>query len=169
MTDDARPSRKPAWRWVLTFGAYFFVSAFLDDWIADQFKASMRALVAVGGYWLSNVAVGLLTGTVCYVIHTVISRRLTDQLVNGDPEPVPAHFDYVTQAQPSLWFGWFSGLVFWAVGLLMLLVWYPAAWIFGPIVGTTIIAGGLKSMTHARAMEAQRGGSPGSTKRPPGD
>ncbi|MBD2761380.1 hypothetical protein IEE91_07375 [Kocuria sp. cx-455] len=161
MKDDAKPSRKTVWRWVLIFGGYFFVSAFLDDWIADQFTASMSALVAIGGYWLSNVAVGLLTGTGCYVVYTIISRRLTDQLVNGDPEPLPAHFDYVTQAQPSLWFGWFGGLLFWAVGLVMLIVWYPAAWIVGPIIGTTIIAGGLRSMTHARAMDAQCGGNTG--------
>lgn len=70
----------------------------------------MRALVAIGGYWLSNVA----------------------------------------------------------VGLVMLIIWYPAAWIVGPIVGTTIIAGGLKSMAHARAMDAQRRGNPGGTESPPG-
>lgn len=161
MKGDAKPNRKTVWRWVPIVGVYFFVSAFLDDWIADQFKASMRALVAIGGYWLSNVAVGLVTGTVCYVVYTIINRRLADQLANGDPEPLPAHLDYETQAQPSLWFGWFTGLLFWAVGLVMLFIWYPAAWIFAPIVGTTIIAGGFQSMAHARAMDAQCGGSLG--------
>lgn len=168
MGDDAKPSRKKAWRWVLIFGAYFFVSAFLDDWIAEQFKASIRALVAIGGYWLSNLAVALLTCTVCYILYSVHSRKLTDQLVNGDPEPLPDHLDYVTQAQPGLWFSWFTGLLFWAVGLVMLFHWYPAAWIFAPIVGTTIIASGLKSMNNARMMDAQRGGNPGSAKGLPG-
>lgn len=157
MGDDAKPSRKKGWRWVLIFGAYFFVSAFLDDWIAEQFKASMRALVAIGGYWLSNLAVALLTCTVCYILYSVHSRKLTDQLVNGDPEPLPDHLDYVTQAQPGLWLSWFTGLLFWALGLVMLLIWYPAAWIFAPIVGTSIITGGFKSMAHARMMDAQRG------------
>lgn len=40
--------------------------------------------------------------------------------------------------------------------------------IFEPIVGTTIIASGLKSMNNARMMDAQRGGNPGSAKGLPG-
>lgn len=168
MRDGTKPNREPVWRWILIFGTYFFVSVFLDDWIADQFKASMQALVAIGGYWLSNLAVGLLAGTACYVIYSVHSRKLADQLVNGDPEPLPDHLDYVTQAQPGLWFSWFTGLLFWAVGLVMLFHWYPAAWIFAPIVGTTIIASGLKSMNNARMMDAQRGENPGSAKGLPG-
>lgn len=104
---------------------------------------------------------GLLVGTICYVLYAHHKRRLTRQLVEGDPEPLPAQYDYVTQAKADVWFGWFIGLLFWVVGLVVLFIWYPAAWIFGPIVGTTIIAGGLASMTHARAIDAQRGENPG--------
>lgn len=88
-------------------------------------------------------------------------RRLTRQLVEGDPEPLPAQYDYVTQAKADVWFSWFCGGLFWALGFIMLFIWYPAAWIFGPIVGTTIIASGLQTMTNARMMDAQRGENPG--------
>ncbi len=157
MGDSAKPNRKKAWRWALIFIAYFLVTAFLDDWIADQFKASMRALVAIGGFWLSNLAVGLLAGTVCYIMYAHHKRKLADKLLNGDPEPLPVHSDYVTMAQADAWFCWFGGLIFWAAGLAILFFWYPAAWVFGPIVGTTIIVAGIKTMANARMMDAQRG------------
>lgn len=168
MGENAKPDRKRVWRWVLIFAVYLFVSVFLDNWIVDQFNAAISALVAIGGYWLSNVAVGLLAGTVCYVLHITHKRRLSNQLLRGDPDPLPDHYDYVTQAQAELWFGWFGGVLLWTTGLTMLFFWYPAAWVFGPIVGTTAILSGYTSVSHARKMDAQRGDGRGGGGTAPG-
>lgn len=156
MADDTEHEGRKAWRWALPLVVYFFVSTFLDDWIADRFTTSMHALVSIGGYGLSNLVVGLLVGTACHVCYVLYQRKLLDLQVNGDPEPLRPPYDYQTQAQAGLWLGWLGGVGCWILGAAMLFLWYPAAWVFGPIVGTTLIVAGHRRMAHARIMDAQR-------------
>ncbi|WP_298582986.1 hypothetical protein [uncultured Kocuria sp.] len=118
-------------------------------------------MVAIGGYGFSNAVLGLLTLGVCFIgiqrTH-VRHARLEDE---GDPDPLPAVYDYVTQAQGGVFMGWGAAVLGWAIPLLLLIFVGPlSALTPAPILGTTALIYGRMEMVHARAMDARRGMPP---------
>ena len=157
MADRGPDKGAKARRWILPIAAYFVLQIFLTNWITHRFDSFMRSLTEIGGYGLSNATVGLAVGTVCFIGYKFRERNLHNEQANGDPDPLPSPYSYVTQAQPNLWMCWIIGAALWGIGIAMWFAWYPAAWVAFPIFGTTMIALGRLEMAHARVMDAHRG------------
>lgn len=133
----------------------------------DLMMAVLDWMVTVGGYGFSNAVLGLLTLGVCFIgiqrAH-VRHARLEDE---GDPEPLPAVYDYTTQAQAGLYLGWGAAVLGWAIPALLLVFVGPlSALTPAPIIGTTALIYGRMEMAHAQAMDARRGQPPASADRP---
>lgn len=151
---ERRPFR---WWWI---PAYFIGYIVLDQLL----RAGLNWLVATGGYGLSNAVIGLLGLVLGFVVIQRTHVRHRKLETDGDPEPLPAPYDYVTQAQPGLIMGWVVGVIAWAGTLAMVFFFGPAsAVVLGPIIGTTAIIAGRMEMAHAKVMDARRGRPPAAT------
>ena len=157
---DAGSAGAPRERWAFRWWwipAYFATTFVLDtvgtavwDWV-----------LATGGYGLSNAVAGLITLTVCFVMHSRTRARHQKLEEEGDPEVLPRTTDYVTTATPTVVLCGMAGVVAWAVTVLLLVVaGFSSAWVIGPIIGTAFILGARTESAHARTMDALRGMPP---------
>ncbi|MEX5299289.1 hypothetical protein RCG67_10980 [Kocuria sp. CPCC 205292] len=153
--EPTAPKKARTWLW-------WIAAWFLWTFVADEvLEAALDWMVAVGGYGFSNAVLGLLTLGVCFIAvqrtHVKHARREAE----GDPDPLPAAYDYVTQAQAGLCLGWGAAVLGWALPLLLLILLGPASalspW---PVLGTTALIHGRMEMEHARVMDARRGRPP---------
>lgn len=149
------PKKRRTWLW-------WFAAWFLWTFVADELlEAALDWMVATGGYGFSNAVLGLLTLGVCFIgiqrTHVKHSKLETE----GDPDPLPAVYDYVTQAQGGVFFGWGAAVLGWAIPVLLLIFLGPASalspW---PILGMTALIYGRMEMAHARVMDVRRGRPP---------
>ena len=154
--DAGRPRQRWQFRW-WWIPAYFIGYMILGELL----EASMGWLIATGGYGLSNAVVGLIGLAFCFVLIQRTHVRHRKLEADGDPEPLPASTDYVTQAQPGFFMGWGIGVIAWAGTLAFLASFGPApAVVLGPVIGTTAIIAGRMEMAHAKVMDARRGRPP---------
>lgn len=149
------PKGRRTWLWWLT-------AWFLWTFIADELlEAALDWMVAIGGYGFSNAVLGLVTLGVCFIGIQRTHVKHAKSEAEGDPDPLPAVYDYVTQAQGGVFMGWGAAVLGWAIPLLLLIFLGPASalspW---PILGTTALIHGRMEMAHARVMDARRGSPP---------
>lgn len=124
-------------------------------------RSALDRLVSVGGYGFSNAVLGLLALGGCFIAVQRTRVKHEKLETHGDPAPLPAPYDYETQAKAGLFMGWAGGIVAWAGTLAWLAFLGPApALALGPVLGTTLVIYGRMEMAHAQVMDAWRGRPP---------
>lgn len=148
------PTKKRGPRqWVWLFWVYMLWNVVGQHIITG----AVRWLVAVGGYGFSNAILALVALGGCLIAHQIIQGKYEKLETEGDPEPLPAFAEYVTQAQVSLYMGWFAVILGWGGALAWLIFLGPApALAVAPVLGTAAVMAGRASMAHARIMDARR-------------
>ncbi|MFI7583151.1 hypothetical protein ACH9DO_05085 [Kocuria sp. M1N1S27] len=153
--DSGVPQKRRTWWWWLAVWALWTFAA------DDLLEAALDWMVAIGGYGFSNAVLGLLTLGVCFIGIQRTHVRHAELEAEGDPDPLPAVYDYTTQAQAGLYLGWGAAVLGWAVPLLLLIFVGPlSALTPAPIIGTTLLVCGRMQLAHARTMDARRGMPP---------
>lgn len=153
--DSGAPEKRRTWLWWV---AAWFLWTFVAD---DLLEAALDWMVAIGGYGFSNAVLGLLTLGVCFIAIQRTHVKHARLEAEGDPDPLPAVYDYTTQARAGLYLGWGAAVLGWTIPLLLLVFVGPlSALTPAPILGTTMLIYGRMEMAHARVMDARRGKPP---------
>lgn len=123
------------------------------EWLQGD---AVPALLAAGGYWLSNAVFGAVTIAGGALLLGLEQRRIRRIQRDGDPKPPAPPDSYARRAKQN-W--WFTGVIALSGGALALWQASNQDWagiVFGPLAALIVILEGWMNNRHLRAMDTWR-------------
>ncbi|MGQ1840171.1 hypothetical protein ACT4S2_17170 [Kocuria turfanensis] len=143
--------------WVLVgvaaFPLYVEFGGRFTAWLRND---GVPALLAAGGYWLSNAVFGAVTIAGGALLLGLEQRRIRRIQRDGEPEPPAPPDSYARRAKLNWWFTCVIALTGGALALWQASHQDWAGIVFGPLAALIVLLEGWMNSRHLRAMDTRQ-------------